>query len=73
MIAQILVCSGEHKCSIPPSKRNSTLPRVDPRDWLAVAKLATEIRTEAEEEASAHLALWERLDDLILATLEKRS
>jgi hypothetical protein len=43
------------------------------RAIILVAKLATEIRTEVEVRASAHLALWERLDDLILAALEKRS
>jgi hypothetical protein len=56
----------------PPDKRNRTLPRGDPRDWPAVAKLAIKIRTEVEERASAHLALWERLDQLIVTALEDR-
>jgi hypothetical protein len=35
-------------------------------------KLAIKIRTEVEETASAHIALWERLDHLILTALENR-
>jgi hypothetical protein len=56
----------------PPDKRNGTLLRGSPPDWPAVVKLAFKIRTEVEERASVHLALWERLDQLILAALENR-
>src|ERR1700739_3840319 len=52
----------------PPDKRNYTLPRGDPHDWPAVAKLAAKIRTAGEEKASAHLALWERLGKLCAGT-----
>ena len=56
----------------PPDKRNRRLPRGDPRDWPTAAKLAIKIKTEVEGRASAHLALWERLDQLIHTALENR-